>query len=64
VKTELNTHPDAYTDGRATILKIVQEGEFICQSLVEDAGAISATQEALNPTPEAEIETPTATPTQ
>jgi tetratricopeptide (TPR) repeat protein len=62
VKTELNDHPDAYADGRATILKIVQEGEFICQSLAEDgAPALSSTQEALNPTPEAGM-TETLTP--
>jgi tetratricopeptide (TPR) repeat protein len=33
VRTELDTNPDDYTDGKDVILSIVQEGEFICQSL-------------------------------
>ena len=33
VRTELEDNPDDYEDGRDTILQILQEGEFICQSL-------------------------------
>lgn len=62
VKAELKKNPDAYSDGYSTIMKIIQEGEFICQSLGEDASAVSATEEALNPTPVAGTETPVATP--
>lgn len=35
VKAELNARPEAYDDGKEIILKIVEEGEFICQSLSE-----------------------------
>jgi hypothetical protein len=35
VKAELEANADDYVDGRETILQIVQEGEFICQSLAE-----------------------------
>jgi tetratricopeptide (TPR) repeat protein len=34
VKAELEANPDDYVDGRETILQIVQEGEFICESLI------------------------------
>lgn len=34
VKAELEANPDDYVDGRDTILQIVQEGEFICESLI------------------------------
>ena len=37
VRNELNANPDAYTDGYQTILSIVEAGEAICQSLVDDA---------------------------
>ena len=33
VMTELNANPDAYADGRETIVDIVQAGESICDSL-------------------------------
>jgi len=42
VRTELNTNPDAYTDGRQTILSIVDAGEAICQSLASDAVPVSS----------------------
>lgn len=35
VTTELNANPDAYADGRETIVSIVQAGEAICDSLAE-----------------------------
>jgi tetratricopeptide (TPR) repeat protein len=35
VRTELETNPDDYEDGRDIILQILQEGEFICRSLEE-----------------------------
>ena len=41
VRTELSAHPDAYTDGYSTITKIIQEGEFICQSLDQGNGSSS-----------------------
>jgi tetratricopeptide (TPR) repeat protein len=34
VKAELEANEDDYVDGRETILQIVQEGEFICESLI------------------------------
>jgi tetratricopeptide (TPR) repeat protein len=34
VKVELEANADDYVDGRETILQIVQEGEFICESLI------------------------------
>ena len=34
VKAELEANPDDYADGRDIILQIVQEGEFICESLI------------------------------
>ncbi|HLO29730.1 MAG TPA: tetratricopeptide repeat protein [Anaerolineales bacterium] len=35
VRNEVDQHPDLYADGRDTIIKIIQDGEFICQSLAE-----------------------------
>ncbi len=35
VRNELTVNADKYTDGRDTILKIVEDGEFICQSLAK-----------------------------
>jgi len=52
VRTELNRNPDAYTDGYQIILNIVQDGEFICDSLDERNA----------PTPIVSEETVTATP--
>jgi len=52
VRTELNRNPDAYTDGYQIILNIVQDGEFICDSLDERTA----------PTPIVSEETVTATP--
>ena len=42
VRTELNTNPDAYTDGYQTILSIVEAGEAICESLAEDGAPVSS----------------------
>jgi hypothetical protein len=33
VRTELDTNPDDYTDGRETIIAIIEAAEEICQSL-------------------------------
>ena len=41
VRKELDTHPDSYTDGRQTIVSIVEAGEAICQSLAEDGAPAS-----------------------
>ncbi len=61
VKAELKKNPDAYADGYATIMKIIQEGEFICQSLAEDTSA-SSTPGGLTPTPSVGLtQTPIAT---
>lgn len=47
VRNELRANPDAYTDGYQTILSIVEDGEFICNSLAADsAPASSVTGEA------------------
>ena len=35
VRTELEANPDDYTDGRETIIQIIEDGEFICRSLEE-----------------------------
>ena len=35
VRTELDVNPEAYADGRQTIISIVQAGESICDSLTE-----------------------------
>ena len=45
VRTELETNPEAYTDGYQTILSIVQAGETICQSLAEDGLPASSVPE-------------------
>jgi tetratricopeptide (TPR) repeat protein len=42
VRTELRTNPDDYADAQQTIISIVQAGESICQSLVEDGTAATA----------------------
>jgi tetratricopeptide (TPR) repeat protein len=42
VRSELASNPDAYADGYQTILSIVQAGESICQSLVEDVTPVSS----------------------
>jgi tetratricopeptide (TPR) repeat protein len=42
VTTELNANPDAYADGRETIVSIVQAGESICDSLAEGGPPPSA----------------------
>jgi len=41
VRNELAAHPDSYTDGYPIITKIINEGEFICQSLDGDTGSNS-----------------------
>ncbi len=53
VRTELNANPDAYTDGRQTIISIVDAGETICESLANDAAPVSPVpNEAGGATPE------------
>jgi tetratricopeptide (TPR) repeat protein len=42
VMTELNANPDAYADGRETIVSIVQAGEEICDSLKEGSTPVTA----------------------
>lgn len=47
VRSELQTNPDAYTDGRDTIISIVEAGEEICSSLAEgDVTGLEITPEA------------------
>jgi tetratricopeptide (TPR) repeat protein len=63
VRTEVNSKPDLYADGRETILSIVQAGEAICQSLANSgAPASSSGDEAGTSTPEAGISDMTVTP--
>jgi len=59
VRTELDVNPEAYADGRQTIISIVQAGESICDSLAEgEAPGLSV------PTEAADVMTDvTATPT-
>jgi len=50
VRAEMDANPDDYADARDTILSIVEDGEFICQSLAQgdtlpDASAPTATGE-------------------
>jgi tetratricopeptide (TPR) repeat protein len=64
IRTELNANPDAYADGRQTIISIVEAGEAICRSLAEDSVPTSSvTGEAVTSTPEAGLGDMTATPT-
>ena len=64
VRAELNANPDAYADGRQTIITIVQAGEDICQSLANDnVPTSSVLGEAITSTPEAGIFNLTVTPT-
>jgi tetratricopeptide (TPR) repeat protein len=51
VRAELDANPDDYADARDIILNIVEDGEFICQSLAEgnslpDTSVATATGEA------------------
>jgi hypothetical protein len=62
VRAELNAHPDAYADGRDTIINIIEAGETICASLAED-GLPSLSVEEATPTPEAGTADLTVTPT-
>src|ERR1044071_7658969 len=55
VRAELDANVDDYADSRDIILRIVQEGEFICQSLaagnsLPDASVATATGEPTEPT--------------
>jgi tetratricopeptide (TPR) repeat protein len=64
IRAELTANPDAYADGRETIISIVQAGEAICQSLAADnVPASSVTNDAITSTPEAGPADLTATPT-
>ncbi len=59
VRNELSANPDAYADGRQTIISIVEAGESICESLASDGAPVSSVAtEALDVMEEA-----TATPT-
>ncbi|MCI0553223.1 MAG: tetratricopeptide repeat protein [Anaerolineae bacterium] len=42
VTTEINANPDAYADGRETIVNIVQAGEAICDSLAKGDTPVSS----------------------
>jgi tetratricopeptide (TPR) repeat protein len=57
IRSELSANPDSYTDGYQTILSIIEDGEFICNSLAGDGAPASSV------TSEAGEETSTATPT-
>jgi tetratricopeptide (TPR) repeat protein len=50
VRAELDARPESYKDGRATILKIIEDGEFICSSLNE-----TPTPDLLTPTGESTV---------
>jgi hypothetical protein len=64
VRAELNANPDAYADGRDTIINIIQAGETICASLVENGlPSSSVVDEAATSTPEAGMSDITVTPT-
>jgi len=64
VRAELNANPDAYADGRETIINIIQAGETICASLAEDGlPPSSVLDEGTTSTPEAGMSDLTATPT-
>lgn len=61
VTTEINANPDAYADGRQTIVSIIQAGEAICESLAADGAPPAA---ASVPTEAGDVMTDvTATPT-
>ena len=64
IRKELTTNPDAYADGRETIISIVQAGETICQSLaVDSVPTSSVTNDAVTLTPEVGPGDITAAPT-
>jgi tetratricopeptide (TPR) repeat protein len=47
VREEITSNPDAYAEGYETIMNIIEDGEFICNSLAKDGTpAPSATGEA------------------
>ena len=62
VRSELNTNPDDYADAQQTIIRIVQAGESICQSLAEGGAPAVSVPGAETSTPGAG-EAITATPT-
>jgi tetratricopeptide (TPR) repeat protein len=50
IRNELASKPDQYADSTKTVLSIVRDGEFICNSLANgDAPTASVTDEAGNP---------------
>ena len=52
VQAELNANPEAYADGRETIIDIIDAGETICASLAEDSvPGSSVSGEAATSTP-------------
>jgi tetratricopeptide (TPR) repeat protein len=64
VRAELNANPEAYADGRETIINIIQAGETICASLAEDGlPSSSVVDESATSTAEAGMPEVTTTPT-
>ena len=60
VRNELTANPEAYADASAVILNIIEDGEFICNSLAEDgAPASSVPGEAVEGTTAVPSVTPT-----
>lgn len=49
VRNELNANPEAYADASAVILNIIEDGEFICNSLAEGGVPASSVIEAATP---------------
>jgi tetratricopeptide (TPR) repeat protein len=66
VRAELGKNPNAYTDGYKTIISIIQDGEFICQSLANDIAAtptVEGGDAGITSTPAVGASDVTATPT-
>jgi tetratricopeptide (TPR) repeat protein len=64
IRTELETNPDDYKEDKEIILRIVEEGEFICNSLAEEiALGGSPTPTAATAEPGEGMSEITATPT-
>jgi tetratricopeptide (TPR) repeat protein len=63
VNAELNANPDAYADGRETIVSIVQAGVEICNSLAAGVPVSSSEDELATATIEETLSEATATPT-
>jgi tetratricopeptide (TPR) repeat protein len=64
VRAELDANPDAYADGRDTIVNIIQAGETICASLPQGTiSSSSVSDEPATSTPESGMLDITPTPT-